>query len=93
MMFALPSTKADDEQLFFGDISMFIQKFRVGRSQPRSVLTGSELTHWSQCLYDHKNKECCEGERVYDSKHILNWEGNDFNVTAAHGLAAFFSNS
>ena len=45
MMFASPSTKADDEQLFFGDISMFIQKFRVGRSQPGSVLAGSELPH------------------------------------------------
>ena len=45
MVFASPSTKADDEQLFFGDISMFIQKFWVGRSQPRSVLTGSELPH------------------------------------------------
>ena len=82
-MFASPSTKADDEQLFFGDISMFIQKFRVGRSQPRSVLAGSELPHWSQCLDNHKNKECCEGERVNDSKHILSKEGANLNVTAA----------
>ena len=29
MMFASPSTKTEDEQLFFGDISMFIKKFRV----------------------------------------------------------------
>ena len=93
MMFASPSTKADDEQLFFGDISIFIQKFRVGRSQPGSILAGSELTHGSQCLDNHKYKECCEGERVNDSKHILNKEVVDFNVTAAKGLAAFFSNS
>ena len=82
-MFASPSTKADDEQLFFGDISMFIQKFRVGRSQPRSVLAGSELPHWSQCLDNHKNKECCKGEEVNDSKHILSKEGANLNVTAA----------
>ena len=91
--FASPSTKADDEQLFFGDISVFIQKFGVGRSQPRSVLTGSELPHWSQCLDNHKDEECCEGERIYDSKHILNKEGTDFNVNTAQGLASFFSNS
>ena len=82
-MFASPSTKADDEQLFFGDISMFIQKFRVGRSQPRSVLAGPELPHWSQCLDNHKNKECCEGERVNDSKHILNKAESNLNVAAA----------
>ena len=70
-MFALPSTKADDEQLFLGDIAIFIQKFRVGRSQPGSVLAGSELSHWSQCLDNHKSEECCEGEWVNDTKHIL----------------------
>ena len=83
MIFALPSTKADDEQLFLGDIAIFIQKFRVGRSQPGSVLAGSELPHWSQCLDNHKNKECCEGERINDSKHISNKEEKNFNVTAA----------